>query len=295
MMTTDMKMSETNAVTFGRYLRSIRLNKHIRIEEVSRKTKIRIETLNAIEQEDFTNLPAEVYVKGFIRAYAKFIGADGGLAVELYAGSLKIFQEAAKSEADIQRYSKKFWPHLALSLALFTGIVAATVTVTQVLRQTDPGEHYQASRKDEELKPPAQASVQAPGKDADAAAETRPEVIEEPMLSLVPEKTEPVPVLDIESETTIESDTAEAVMDETQKGPNYRLLINATEETWLKIIIDATIQKEFLLKPGENAELEADSGFNVLIGNAGGVHMMLNGELVYSEGLSGQVVNLELP
>ncbi len=73
------------------------------------------------------------------------------------------------------------------------------------------------------------------------------------------------------------------------------LIIDAIEKTWIKINIDGDEPLEYLLRPRDHVELEADSRFNMLIGNAGGLKMRLNGEPVEVAGKSGEVVTLELP
>ncbi|MGD8365135.1 MAG: helix-turn-helix transcriptional regulator, partial [Desulfobacterales bacterium] len=60
--------SEQTALSFGRYLQSIRVEKGISLKAVSQETRIRLETLHFIEGEDHQHLPDEVYVKGFLRA-----------------------------------------------------------------------------------------------------------------------------------------------------------------------------------------------------------------------------------
>ena len=75
----------------------------------------------------------------------------------------------------------------------------------------------------------------------------------------------------------------------------YLLEIKATEETWLKIIVDEQNAREITLKPGAIEQVEATAHFNLLIGNAAGVELKLNGTPVAVSGQSGQVVNLELP
>jgi hypothetical protein len=50
------------------------------------------------------------------------------------------------------------------------------------------------------------------------------------------------------------------------------------------------------LKPGDLLELEASSGYNLLIGNAAGVQLTLNGKPVEKFlGKSGQVVTIQIP
>ena len=45
-------------------------------------TKIRGKYLRALEDEQFELLPAETYVKGFLRTYAEYLGLDGQLYVD---------------------------------------------------------------------------------------------------------------------------------------------------------------------------------------------------------------------
>jgi hypothetical protein len=46
---------------------------------------------------------------------------------------------------------------------------------------------------------------------------------------------------------------------------------------------------------GEKLEMEASAGFNLLIGNAGGLELKLNGEPIKISGKAGEVVNIQLP
>lgn len=74
-----------------------------------------------------------------------------------------------------------------------------------------------------------------------------------------------------------------------------QLKITAMEKTDIKVIVDGAEPKSYGLKPGDRLELEALSDFNLLIGNAGGVALTLNGEPVKLSGKSGQMVTLQLP
>ena len=60
----------------GRALREIRERLGLSLQEVASVIKVTKGTLENIEAERFDRLPAWVYVKGFLRAYAKFLGVD---------------------------------------------------------------------------------------------------------------------------------------------------------------------------------------------------------------------------
>ncbi len=62
----------------GETLRRARLSKNVTFEDAERVTRIRREYLEALEQEEFTKLPAPVYARGFLRSYAGYLGLDPG-------------------------------------------------------------------------------------------------------------------------------------------------------------------------------------------------------------------------
>jgi len=70
--------------TVGNYLKNIRLSRSISIEEVSRNTNIPRKYIENIENNNFSEFPGEVYLKGFIKSYANFLGVDPDFAVNLY-------------------------------------------------------------------------------------------------------------------------------------------------------------------------------------------------------------------
>ncbi len=59
--------------------------------------------------------------------------------------------------------------------------------------------------------------------------------------------------------------------------------------------MDEKDSTEYNLNPGDQIELEAATGFNLLIGNAGGIKITLNDKAVSIPGKSGEVVTIELP
>ncbi len=60
----------------GEFLRGHREQKGIRLEEIASITKIHIHHLELIERESWKDLPPEPFLRGFLTAYAKYVGAD---------------------------------------------------------------------------------------------------------------------------------------------------------------------------------------------------------------------------
>jgi cytoskeletal protein RodZ len=68
----------------GTTLRDARLRLGLDLYELEAATKIRAKYLRALEEERFDVLPAQTYVKGFLRSYAEALGLDGRLFVDEY-------------------------------------------------------------------------------------------------------------------------------------------------------------------------------------------------------------------
>jgi cytoskeleton protein RodZ len=66
----------------GPALREARERRRLGLAQVEADTKIRARYIRALEDEDFAVLPGATYTKGFLRAYADYLGLDGQLFVD---------------------------------------------------------------------------------------------------------------------------------------------------------------------------------------------------------------------
>jgi transcriptional regulator with XRE-family HTH domain len=73
-----------------------------------------------------------------------------------------------------------------------------------------------------------------------------------------------------------------------------RLTIMCHERTWIRVLIDGTETKDFMLNPQEVIMLNGREKFTLIIGNAGGVTLFLNGKDTGFTGMSGEVKGLTL-
>ena len=71
-------------MAIGERLREARMRQKIDIAEVESATKIRAKYLRALENEEFSLLPGNTFVKTFLRTYAEYLGLDAQLLVEEY-------------------------------------------------------------------------------------------------------------------------------------------------------------------------------------------------------------------
>lgn len=118
----------------GNSLREARVRRGIDFAQAELATKVRGKYLRALEEEHFEVLPAETYVKGFLRTYAEYLGLDGQLYVDEYNSRFVIGEEqsearARRSAARPQRRNRRIETNVVLialaAIAVLTVIFVA--------------------------------------------------------------------------------------------------------------------------------------------------------------------------
>ena len=270
--------------SLGSLLRRAREERNIDLDEAVRATRIRRQNLEALENEEWSKLPSEVFVKGFLKSYAGFLGLDKEMVLNYYLKASPLEKYRPHPLREISMQPRKWYliiliPILALSL--IGSIVylkrknisivgkAFDYLVTQSLVEE---KEYAAERGADTMK------EGVPSEDEEAAGETAllterargPEVVEEP-----------------------------AVLEEAggERPPSARFTLTAqvNNPTWIAIYIDDGPVKEYLFQPGDTMKWTADKGFDILVGNAAGIELFLNGKEVGYLGPEGKVVRLKLP
>jgi len=80
----DLDLPENLTSVTGRDIKMLRIAREISLEEIYRKTNIPKKTVEDIEEENFERLPALVYLKGFLKTYAKALNVDQAQMVDGY-------------------------------------------------------------------------------------------------------------------------------------------------------------------------------------------------------------------
>jgi len=91
----------------GNSLREARLRQGLDFVEIEQSTKIRGKYLRALEDEQFEVLPAQTYVKGFLRSYADYLGLDGQLYVDEFNSRY------VRGELEEEEEARPFKPRVA--------------------------------------------------------------------------------------------------------------------------------------------------------------------------------------
>jgi transcriptional regulator with XRE-family HTH domain len=125
--------------TLGQRLRQARERAGLSVEDLSARTKIQVPLLAAIERDDFDRVPGGLFVRGFLRAYAREVELDPESVVTDY---LDQFEPVARepedtdcqhadaerdvilAQPDFQGFSwRPVWPALGAAAAIFVVFV----------------------------------------------------------------------------------------------------------------------------------------------------------------------------
>ena len=228
------------------------------ISDVAERLHIRSVYLTAIEDEDWAAIGAPVYIRGFMRTYARYLGLDPEAAVARLAepptapagrsgnaGS----STAAPAAAGEQRSSRGL-PSAAALLAVLIAVALVGFVA------------YQYGQYRDQSTAVAPVAVPSPGaSDSPAGAAETPVAESTPVVAPAPSPVSTRP----------------------------QLGITLTETSWLRVVVDGKVAMEGTF-PAGTAKTFAGKVATVRIGNAGGVRIAVDGRPVGKLGADGDVV-----
>jgi transcriptional regulator with XRE-family HTH domain len=277
----------------GRLLKSAREERGLTIEQAAARLFISKSKLDAVESGDWKRLPHQVYVRGYIIQYATFLNVLNLVQPEL---------AAAEGDPDHSREQEASRRRLAIPMSqglkkriAGIGITAAVLLGFLIFMniQRPPYTHtvQLPQRLISRSQPQTAMESAEPGNrrevisGAQAASSERQE-----------EKAQAKPEQE-GYQTVAGQDRSSGAYDKKQDKlvlASKKLMIACQERTWVAIVIDGTERKEFTLNPEEVVVLNANEKFDILIGNAGGVKLFINGKDVGFTGESGEVKRITL-
>jgi cytoskeletal protein RodZ len=117
------------AASVGKILRQARTERGIELSEVQRVTKIRVKFLLAMEEDQWEELPAPAFARGFLSAYARFLGLDDVELVERYRRDFEKGEWVDPIPRAVIRPGSLTRPRSArpgaLTIAAFAAVIAA--------------------------------------------------------------------------------------------------------------------------------------------------------------------------
>jgi cytoskeletal protein RodZ len=237
--------------SLGQELKKQRESLNISIDEMASSTKIVGRYLEALEEDRFEAMPGGFFVKGILRTYAKYVGLDENEVLEKYREA-GVLEEEAKPKAPA---SRPLPDQAGKRKILQWVVVGAGILVVLIVLSM-----LWRSRRPRVVPPTAQPAAALP------QAQVRTEAL--------PPAHKPAP---------------EPVKEEA-KG--LTMEISFQEETWLQVYADGALKIYGLFPVGEKARVQAEKEILLaVVGNAGGLSVVLNGKPGKMLGRSGEVLN----
>ena len=283
----------------GRKIQRKREDLGLSLEDVHEGTKIRINFLQGIEHGDYSGFPGTVYVRGFIRTYLQFLGAE-----EYWSEFLPMLSEGIEKETPEEpvvgtctpptkgfKPASKFWVFFLLLMIVTgsgwyvwysweqSGVSLFTLNNEQD-RSSDektPGEEnpekiFPDSSSDtvESLAMESTASIsETSGDSAGSESDVQPR----PTVVLPPTAAELVGV--------IEPPTRAPVTEETK---DKKLVITANGDCWVRVRQGAKTTFERTMRSGDTADFKVTEKLNVTFGRGSAISVKWNGKDIGSPG-----------
>ncbi len=265
----------------GEYLKRERELRRASLTSIFEATRVPLKYLEALEADDYESLPHPTFVKGFIRAYCKNLGLDETDAVlryEIYMKERSDKAEPSRSTLTINRKEPKEGRVFNNSRAIAAVAVGALVVIISYSLYSR--HKARIARLNEAAGQASQAAVTQP---VPAAAQpVSPEAGQDKVNAAPKDAPKAPPAAEA-------SDSADSADD------THTLVVSANEVVWIKVKIDGGEPFDVVLKKGESVVWKATDSFSLVVGNAGGVSLVYDGEKLSSLGKSGEVVTLKLP
>jgi cytoskeleton protein RodZ len=291
----------------GRELADARARAGLSLEELSRRTKISVPTLQLIERSQFRDLPGGIYTRGLLRAYAREVGRDPEDVVNRFRtdvgeriDALQMLDRIAaatngerverlhSSDIDAADRRRSFTNGLVFVLALLLGS-ALYVAADRMNRRppTSPKPALTASTDVAQPSPaPATPKTPVPTAPTPAAADTAATAATPPN-----EDPAPKPV----GTASVDSASAADHTEPAEHGPvALRLDIHPRDLCWLSATADGALVIYRLLAPGEHALVDAKDAVDLRIGDPAAFSFTINGVAARAPGAAGEAVDIHL-
>lgn len=247
---------------FAHELKKAREKADITLQNLSARSRLDIKFLQSMEKGDFLFLP-ELYVKAFIKDYAKFVGIDENETIKKYEAAKKGIdynKNKDETESEIVQTEKKEKPDVKEKL--FGGQQNNTIQNNQF----STGFNLFSDKKNIKILAIVGGVILL----IIIAllifnSNNQPEIIikEKPYEEIRKENQQRF----VEDKTNIKI----------KKEDSLELIISATDTSWIKVKSNTSGPKEFILFPGSKININSNEKFVMIIGNSGGITLNLNG------------------
>jgi cytoskeleton protein RodZ len=247
----------------GDRFREAREARGLSLSDAGEQIRIRSVYLAAIEEENWSAIGAPVYVRGFLRTYARYLGLDPEEAVGSFNRTMGSPAGAGADEGGEPNGGGRRWGPALIWVAAAVAVLLVAFVVYNELTMRRSGVVAVGST------PAEQASASPETSATPAAASPSPGVSLSPAASAAPSPA---------------ASPAPAGVD----GANSIALV-LSAPSWLRVTVDGNVSMEGTFPAGTSKTFHGKNAL-VRIGNAGGVEIYVNGKDIGKLGKAGDVV-----
>jgi cytoskeletal protein RodZ len=268
-----MPENEAQEATFGEELKRHRLLREVSLESIASATKISVRHLQALEKGDLQRLPAPVFTRGFIRAYAGFLGLEPEEMVNAY---LSEFGGSGRTQPLGSAPARSRVP--SKGLLVLAGVAAAVAVLVAAGIWRHAHRPRPAAGRPADLRP---VSLSPHIRLVPAASETAAPAPRTPAngASLDPAPAAPAP-----------TDPAAAAPPDPAAAGSLSLSVHLEADCWGEVFGDDRRLFSGMFRRGDDRTFEASKTFRLTFGNAGAVRISVNGRALPPLGKPGEVV-----
>ncbi len=261
-------------------LRLARESKRVTLETIAHSTRISLHHLESLEEGRYKDLPGGIYNRAFIRSYCEYLGIDPRDVLEHYeAETAPPKEKAIKTRIEIPEVGSPLKPHplffwSVMLLISVTGLYLSRRWIADAFSPFFSHPSVPGTLADSAAAPPpaAQPKASAPSPPAAIVSKPAPEVASRPPSTLQP--------------------AAPRLTTAPVAPGTIRLEFEVLQECWVSVDRDGNRALEKILEPGESQSLSARESVFLVLGNAGGIRLKINGRSVRPLGKPGEVVRL---
>lgn len=269
--------------SFGEKLQREREMRGVTLEEIAEATKIGTRNLRALETNDFDKLPGGIFNKGFVRAYARYLGIDEEQAVADYlAASGQAEAPATGPLPDLPPTVKltvrrrRPWRLVALVLLLLAAAYLGWRAYSQRYASADDSAVPAA--------PPAATETKAaPAPSTSAATDSS-----SPAGTVTSGATGPAATGAATPTPAASAPAGQPAPTESAPVAGFALEVRAKRDCWVAVTVDGKSQGNQLMKAGSQQSLHATREIVLTVGNAGGLDIFVDGKPLPPQGSEGQ-------
>jgi len=265
--------------SIGETLRKARQEKGASLEDVEAFTHIRAQFVEALEEERFKDFPSPVYVRGFLRNYALFLGLEPQPILEQYA---------PEGEETLSEGTQMLAEPLVASPWLHP--VRLIIGACLVLLLVGLGLWW--SRAENRSRFPLPNLGFLTTRFVAASPTTLPTVTGSavPVGGTTPKEVTSTPVIRTPTDTPVRLPSPTATGTPVIA---IRVAVVVSDTSWVEVISDGDHVFANAMNPGATGRWEARNQLAIRIGNAGGVFVTVNDQKIGLLGEAGEVVSRE--